>query len=431
MSSLVSMSMLSEELQSSPQNDDSSTIRDEHDREAELGAELAAEGTHPPLEMIGRRKSATPPDFDSSTKSPSGDDEQASDAMNHASGALERKHRGPQDSNGAHAPRKRSRENNNNTNLDHDATAAAAAATPIPILCTHRSRDVFEVVRARGKSLASGGFGFVAAGRPSCTKPAPECSAPSEGQSVERDNTEDGTLSHVQSLVAHSLPAAVTEHLFLEEVLFLHERGLLECRDSTDATSGSSTSNPDTASDHAPAVPLAWDAFRLYSMLNRDDTVSLPVYLVYAHLRKQGFRVVRHTPNRRALLEEQQQGEHISATSADGDGEGRGASRSSDQRRRQRQLLLREDAANAVPPALFALAWDVYQPNSQFRRARPGLPDFCAAVATYNAPMRMQRVLELVDECRGIPLQIGTVSPSGQVVMMGVHDFAAPCIDRS
>jgi hypothetical protein len=38
--------------------------------------------------------------------------------------------------------------------------------------------------------------------------------------------------------------------------------------------------------------------------------------------------------------------------------------------------------------------------------------------------------VELVDECRGIPFQIGTVSSSGQVVMMGIHDFAAPRIVR-
>jgi hypothetical protein len=415
--------MLSEELQSSPQSDDSSIVRDEHDREAAPVAD-AVEGSHqcqegqppsPPMTRNGPSPSATPPDVDSTKTSPCGDDSQSRDTVRHANGALKRKDHRPQESNGAHAPRKRGRESKD------DATAPTAS--PIPILCTHLSRDVFEVMRVRGKSLASGGFGFVTVGRRSL-------SASEKGEtSAERDNAEGGSSPNAQSSNAHSPAVTATEHLFLEEVLFLHERGLLECRDPPDAASRSTLASQDPVTDHAPAVPSAWDAFRLYSLLNHDDTVSLPVYLVYAHLRKQGFRVVRHTPHRRALLEEQQQqGEQPGATSADGDADGRESSRSSDQRRRQ--LLLREDAAHAAPPALFGLAWDVYQPNSQFRRARPGLPDFYAAVAMYNSPMNMQRILDLVDECRGIPFQIGTVSASGQVVMMGIHDFAAPRIER-
>jgi hypothetical protein len=425
--------MLSEELQSSPQNDDSSIVVEEHDREAAPVAD-AVEGPHqcqeqppsPPMTRNGTSPSATPPDVGSTKTSPCGDDSQSRDTVRDANGALKRKDHRPQESNGAHAPRKRGRESKDD--------AAAPTASPIPILCTHLSCDVFEVIRVRGKSLASGGFGFVTVGRRSLSaseKEAPGQAAPNEETSAERDNAEGGSSPNVQSSNAHSPAVTATEHLFLEEVLFLHERGLLECRDPPDAASRSTLASQDAAPDHAPAVSSAWDAFRLYSLLNHVDAVSLPVYLVYAHLRKQGFRVVRHTPHRRALLEEQQQqqGEQAGATSADGDADGRESSRSSDQRRRQ--LLLREDAAHAVPPALFGLAWDVYQPNSQFRRSRPGLPDFYAAVAMYNAPMKMQRILDLVDECRGIPFQIGTVSASGQVVMMGIHDFAAPRIERA
>jgi hypothetical protein len=325
-----------------------------------------------------------------------------------------------------------------------DATGAgstAPAPAPMPILCTHLSRDVFGVIRVRGKSLACGGFGFVTVGRrSSCSRAevdSPErqaapSNATSTAAAAERDQTDDGLALNGKRSVAQSGAVIATEHLFLEEVLFLHERGLLECRDVRDAdersTAAATTTNPDLAPYRTTSASLVWDAFRLYSLLNRDDTVSLPVYLVYAHLRKQGFRVVRHTPHRRALLEEDDDEEEEKQPTTDPGFDGR-ESRRSDQRR-QRQLLLREDAAHAAPPTLFSLAWDVYQPSKQFRRARPGLPDFYAAVATYNAPMPMQRIVELVDECRGIPFQIGTVSSSGQVVMMGIHDFAAPRIVR-
>jgi hypothetical protein len=164
---------------------------------------------------------------------------------------------------------------------------------------------------------------------------------------------------------------------------------------------------------------LVWDSFRLYSMLNREDTVSLSVYLVYAHLRKQGFRVIRHTPRRRAIIEALEDSRNDSGS--------RGRSKGSDPSTLQRHAL-REDAASAVAPLLSALAWDVYEPNSRFKRSSPGLPDFYVAVVPYNSPMKVDRILELIAECDGILFQIGAVSDSGQVVMLGIHDFTAPLV---
>jgi hypothetical protein len=156
-------------------------------------------------------------------------------------------------------------------------------------------------------------------------------------------------------------------------------------------------------------------------MLNQDGSLSLFAFLVYAHLRRQGFRVIRHTPLRRAILEGLAHSQNASRT------KGRGEVSNLSTRCR---LALREDAANAGAPSLFSLAWDVYEPNSRFKRSNPGLPDLYVAVAPYNYPMSMDRILELVEECDGIMLQIGAVSDSGQVVMLGVHDFAVPSIRR-
>jgi hypothetical protein len=296
----------------------------------------------------------------------------------------------------------------------------------IPNSCVYVDRDIFEVTYTRGKSLASGGFGFVKVGRLGAS------STPARGPSP---SPTDDTIAREpcqkdQKRTKYSPPtAAVTEYLLLEEVLFLHERGLLECRTRRQTAIKSRPSDRlrevdehgDSAKSLCNASPsLSWNSFQLYSLLNQGDSVSLPVYLVYAHLRKQGFRVIRHTAHRRPIIESQ--------CCADRDGSRTNQRIEGADQSTKVRLALRNDAASAAAPSLFSLAWDVYEPNSQFKRSSPGLPDFYAAVALYNTPMKVDRILELVAECDGIPFQIGTVSDSGQVVMLGVHDFAAPSI---
>ena len=76
------------------------------------------------------------------------------------------------------------------------------------------------------------------------------------------------------------------------------------------------------------------------------------------------------------------------------------------------------------------IAWDAYQPNSQFGKTHPGLPDFYVAVTYYNeSHVRFAQIEELVvNHCHGIPLKLATVSDSGTVVMFGVSNMGVPSI---
>jgi len=78
------------------------------------------------------------------------------------------------------------------------------------------------------------------------------------------------------------------------------------------------------------------------------------------------------------------------------------------------------------------IAYDVYNPNSNFRKTNPGLPDYCVAITPYALPSpQFDHMCELVKECDDIPLQIAAVSDSGTVIMFGLTDFSVPSISSS
>jgi hypothetical protein len=245
---------------------------------------------------------------------------------------------------------------------------------------------MFRVLHAKGKSFSSGGFGIplppVESESPS-TKPE-QTTNPNNCISGEEDSNKDEDTSTAQ-------------HLFIEETLVLFERGLLE------------VFNGDTK----------LDACRLYGMLELLN-VPLPIYLAYAHLRAQDFRVLRHVVVSR---------------------------QDTNCKRRPRQ---EEGTINVPPPppakeafrlALLqavpmsldddptAIAFDVHEPNTHFKKSNPGIPHFHVAVASYRLPSPPYAQLQaLTKKCNGVPLRIATVSDSGTVIMFGVTDYGVPDI---
>ncbi len=222
---------------------------------------------------------------------------------------------------------------------------------------------MFRVLDAKGKALSSGGYGVSISNKTS--------------------DGSDGTEVATQS----------AEHLFVEEVLFLQQQESLQCVDD----------------DH---VLDSAQLFRMLPILG----MSLPMYLVYAHLRSQDFRVLRHTPERLDILMQQ---EKLGETST---------------RKEITQLRhqVRNSIANAPPPLMgpLTIAWDAYNPSSKFAKTHPGLPDFYVAVTYYNeAHVRFSQLDELVShQSKGIPVKIATVSDSGTVVMFGVANIDVPSI---
>ena len=266
----------------------------------------------------------------------------------------------------------------------------------VPIACRlDRTRQVFRITRNRGKSLANGGFGF---------------SLPNG----DNDNESSSTA----------------EYLFIEEVYFLVERGLLEAYD-----------------DHDTRLTIQ-GMFQLLPMCG----MSLPALLVYAHVRSQNYRVIRHTPHRRRILQQMEPLRHLykrrkrtptletqetegppqSTTTTTTTITSSTAEPTTTSGRTKLEHLrqeLREDAARASAPVLGSptIAYELYEPDSQFRRTCPGLPDI---YVTATSLLQFDALQTLLREADGIPLRTAVVSEAGTVVMLGVTDFGVPAMAK-
>ncbi|GKY97203.1 hypothetical protein MPSEU_000678700 [Mayamaea pseudoterrestris] len=237
-----------------------------------------------------------------------------------------------------------------------------------PIACVFApEHDMFRVTRSKGNTLFSGGYGV---------------SIPIN----ETSNGENNPGNHT--------------FLFIEEVVVLYKQGLLKALDENG---------------------IVYERQQLYDKLHLLG-VSWPAYLVYAHLRMQTYRVVRHTPTRRAILQEMQT--YVTAHTSCNNGNFQTL---------KRQLRL--DAVQAVAPRVAAgestilPAFDVYQPNSRFAKSCPGLPDFSIAITSYHhCQVHYEQWHALVSSsgAAAIPVKIAAVSDSGTVLVFGVTNTGVP-----
>ena len=303
----------------------------------------------------------------------------------------------------------------------------------------------FYVTHSRGNTLHRGGYGYVM--------------APS--------SIDDSTSAAVDVTIKDPLTKKETttnshHFLFVEEVLFLFEQGLLHayCGDTDDLASEA----PKTLRNENESL----SRLELFQMLTHAG-ISLPTYLVYQHLRAQTYRVVRHTSTRLPILVQQiawqnrTQNHGKSTASAlpsiidnavkqrDNLGssvlEPPGLPEDVNQRRLQNlKRQLRWDARKALPPAPGSIAWDGYRPSASFSSAAPGLPDFYVAI-TYmtneeteslsylhlRSLLQQTVIPDATDEegvdlmtQKRIPLKIATVADSGTVLLFGITDCIVP-----
>lgn len=188
----------------------------------------------------------------------------------------------------------------------------------------------------------------------------------------------------------NEVTTTTNEYLFIEEVLFLFERGVLNVYSSQGDKLNS---------------------MGLYGMLEVIG-VPLPISLVYAHLRSQDYRVLQHVKN----VDSQQQ-----QLNNDGIKEAR---------RTKTLTTLHEDPTSIV--------FDVYKPNSLFKKMDPGIPESHVAVANFQYPSptfdELQALLSQQQDCsktetQTVPaLKIATVSDSGVVIMFGMTNVGVPDI---
>jgi hypothetical protein len=341
--------------------------------------------------------------------------------------------------------------------------------TVLPICCIlDPEKGLFRVTRSKGKTLAAGGFGITIS-EPVETTTTPDTSVDKgdgdddNGELASHLNSRNTIMEDVttpaptptpatSSTTTSQTPNTSNNYLFIEEVLFLHERGMIECyryidddNKNGDSSLRTSTANGDAGRQRRQQQRL--DSYQLYNMLevSGSDSISLPIYLVYAYLLQQDYRVLRHFDNRRDILDAMEkektptqlhndndkdddnddQDEAGEDDDDDGDDhdeqkedkEGEGENKESItndndmvevRRKRKRdhksglkalRLQLRREAAQAPPPVLcntnknsndddgtggVSIAFDVYRPNSNFSKGAPGLPDFYVAATHYN-----------------------------------------------
>ncbi len=260
------------------------------------------------------------------------------------------------------------------------------------------------------------------------------------------------------------------ERIHPEEALFLHMRGLLRIESISHHNityTGTSTSN----------LTKTMSTQDLFCIMLPECKIPLAVFLAYAHLRAQGYILIRYSDQRMKLLfrmqrqttklekETPQTNVTICQTNQmneqpvnDG---GRTQVKSSWERFRTRplRLLLSDDVATAPPPCVVSypnasavcvekltnnlrLAYYAYNPNAHFKRSNPGIPNFGVVVMPFRSEPTFDALTSLVSlieeggdggenwDCprQGIPLRVVTVADSGAVIVFGVTNGDVPNI---
>jgi len=290
-----------------------------------------------------------------------------------------------------------------------------------------------------------------------------------------------------------SIPNKVSsaEYLFIEEALFLHERGLLhvlhESKDDNDnidetcQKTGSDNNDGGGESDCKGSVKEPMNTQDLYKIMLDTLHIPLQIYLTYSHLRSQTYIVVRHTEHRLNIIKSMDDGgsngqrknknckdfEEGIFTTTEND-EKIPLQDQSDQssflrqrnqnksKKDQLKIQLRRDFFHAPIPFIFGeedttnhnkgssksqnsrsdsgsskkIAFDVYEPNSQFRKTCPGRPDFYISITNFAQPSpTFMEIKQLIDACDGIPLRMAAVADGGTVIMFSLTDFGVPTLE--
>ena len=255
-------------------------------------------------------------------------------------------------------------------------------------------------------------------------------------------NTSTFTTSDTQTATTKQQKRTITEErIHPEEALFLHLRGLLRIESSK--TSSSNRGEVESKEESGNSTKVLSTQY-LFDKMLPDCNIPLAAYLAYAHLRQQGYILIRYSDERIKLLcaldssnnKAQQLQSNDSATldnttkqvnetdikevncdisnneSILNDKVEIGGdifiSSSSRERYLSRPLRskLSDDIANAPPPCVVSLSNDdvstsaqssgkmpnkirlayyAYKPNAQFRRSNPGIPDFAVAVMPFHS----------------------------------------------
>ena len=346
------------------------------------------------------------------------------------------------------------------------------------------------------------------------------------------DNKLQSSTTDTETQVKHQKKTITEERLHPEEALFLHLRGLLKIESSSNTTTINNGEELTTESDNSRTSSRILSTQYLFCNMLPECNIPLAAYLAYAHLRGQGYILIRYTEQRIQLLCEMMEeckkkklprkktnittnlldGEiHMNDKDVTEEGERSVVvdnSQSNDMiaqtpnkddkveicmkassniryETRPLRMKLSDDIATAPPPCVVSLvrgdvnntsltaalgkkkeeipkkkevrlAYYAYNPNSQFKRTNPGLPDFGVAIMPYHSDEytdepTFDTLNSLVSmcECRNddikkgnddndstrgmsLPLRVVTVADGGAVIAFGItHGDVPNIVDQS
>lgn len=254
------------------------------------------------------------------------------------------------------------------------------------------------------------------------------------------------------------------ECLHPEEALFLCTRGLLRIQSYPD----------DGKISSEPIMDATMTTQELMNNMLSESNISMTAYLAYAHLREQGYNLMRYASTRFSLLlemealkhrpkidhgvpaqdectlEKNRPGSNLAPESNEVLPNSEVNEHIGDKKKSTRQLY-KDDVANAPPPRIVcnsgsfetnpSLSYLAYNPNAKFKRTDPGLPDFGVAIMPYfshgERGPTFDDISSLHSLCQlsadggfDLPLRIMTVSDGGAVVAFGITGGDVPSIDR-
>lgn len=340
---------------------------------------------------------------------------------------------------------------------------------PVSTCVFCKDLNLFKLTKNKGKSVSCSGYGV------SHTSFIEDEVA---STSVAEEKTGGNAMDEKKKVMARK-KSVTCDYLFIEEALFLHERGLLEVYIEEDI-------DPKKEDDNARCIgkDLSMnDKKQLKIMSTRDlydlmlNQLNMPigVYLSYAHLRNQDYIVIRHTTRRRELIEEmnvlakdvdQRKMEvgrkrkldqiessdnkestkdedcrkNIVASSEKEDKKSGKVSQVEDESPKLKlakvKKLFRELSCNAPMPQIWnkdvetSISYDVYNPDSSYKKSQPGLPSFYVAITPFSLPSPSFAAMKAqIEYCKGIPLKVCTVADGGTINMFGMTDLKVPSIN--
>lgn len=281
---------------------------------------------------------------------------------------------------------------------------------------------MFRVTKTKGKSVSNGGFGV-------------SWSTKCEGS--------DGNIK-------------TYDYLFVEEALFLHERGLIDVFLSSKSMNDiriKCISGPSNENNFLIGTR------ELYIIMLHELKIPLASYLTYALLRSQSYIVLRHSTDRLNLVTRLEQFQSKQKDNLEDP-------LNTKKRKRPRYDTLRRElrslAFHAPTPSILGskndlevdvnvhkanvsedsavtkkfhldedmIAFECYNPKScGFRKTNPGIPDFLVAITPLKGDLiSFSDLKSLVDKCNSIPLRVAAVAESGTVLMFSITDKGVPII---